>query len=259
MKPDLPPPWPTIRADADQAIAGIVVSHRVRKKVSGPLHKETVYGDTKQDIAMKSGTYRRFVTRKKVESLTKGELAEIRDARVRAVVTDWVSAHGGDPKKAFSSYPRLGESGPEIRKVRLTVKQQLSLMAPVSTGYADLGGNHHIAIYRHHDDKPDCVVVSLFEAAQRLTKREPVVGRMRDDGATFVMSLSPGDAVQFPGGDKKGIWIVTGAWASGQIVLEKATDANHATTTRPTGGSMLLSGATKISIDPIGRVRNAND
>ncbi|MCH8858720.1 MAG: type II CRISPR RNA-guided endonuclease Cas9, partial [Proteobacteria bacterium] len=95
VKPDLPPPWPTIRADADQAIAGIVVSHRVRKKVSGPLHKETVYGDTKQDIATKTGTYRQFVTRKKVESLTKRELAEIRDARVRAVVTDWVSAHGG--------------------------------------------------------------------------------------------------------------------------------------------------------------------
>ena len=39
-------PWPTIRQDAQAAVEAIVVSHRVRKKVSGPLHKDTVYGDT---------------------------------------------------------------------------------------------------------------------------------------------------------------------------------------------------------------------
>ena len=35
-----------------------------------------------------------------------------------------------------------------IRKVRLRSKQQLALMAQVSTGYADKSNNHHIAIYR---------------------------------------------------------------------------------------------------------------
>jgi len=266
-RPNLPPPWPTIRADAEKAVAEIVVSHRVRKKVSGPLHKETTYGDTDRDVVTKRGTYRQFVTRKKVESLTKSELGRepetdgegIRDGRVRGILQVWVAERGGDPKKAFPPYPRLGDTGPEIRKVRLLTKQQLSLMARVSTGYADLGSNHHIAIYRQPAGNTVFKVVSLFEASRRLARREPVVRRFRDDGAVFVMSLSPGDAVEFPTGTKKGVWIVTGAWASGQIVLETAIDANHSTTTRPMPGSLLRDGAKKISVDPIGRIRKAND
>ncbi|MFN3077242.1 MAG: type II CRISPR RNA-guided endonuclease Cas9, partial [Alphaproteobacteria bacterium] len=136
-RPRLAPPWPTIRKDAGAAVADIVVSHRVRKKVSGPLHKETVYGDTGEDVTTKSGVYRVFVTRKKLESLSKSELDNIRDERVREIVVGWVASHGGDPKKAFAVHPRLGPDGPEIRKVRLCKKCQLPLMAKVSTGYAE--------------------------------------------------------------------------------------------------------------------------
>ena len=266
-RPILPPPWSTIRPDAEKAVSGTVVSHRVRKKISGPLHKETTYGDTGNDVVTTRGTYRQFVTRKNVEALTKSELGSdpetdgrgIRDGRVRAILQAWVAERGRDPKKAFPPYPHLGETGPEIRKVRLLTKQQLSLMTPVSTGYADLGSNHHIAIYRSPEGKVVYRVVSLFEASRRLARREPVVRRFRDDGAVFVMSLSPGDAVEFPTGTMKGVWIVTGAWASGQIVLETAIDANHSTTTRPMPGFLLRDGAKKISVDPIGRIRKAND
>lgn len=259
-KPVLPPPWAAIRADAEEAVEKIAaISHRVRKKVSGPLHKETTYGDTGEDVTTGAVTYRQFVTREKVEALTKRKLEVIRDPRVRKTLMDWVANHGGDPKKAFPPYPRLGTSGPEIRKVRLTVKQQLALMAPVSTGYADLGDNHHIAIYRKPDGMVENEVVSLFEAARRLTRREPIVQRKRKDDAKFVMSLSPGDAVEFTDGDKKGIWIVTGVWAGGRIVLERDVDASSATTTRPNARSLLRDGARKIAIDPIGCVRKAND
>jgi CRISPR-associated endonuclease Csn1 len=258
-KPTLSPPWPTIRGDAEKATASIVVSHRVRKKVSGPLHKETTYGDTGEDVTTKTGIYRQFVTRKKVEALTKGELDDIRDSRVKGIVKDWVAAKGGDPKKAFPPFPPLGEEGPEIRKVRLVSKQQLRLMAELPNGYADLGSNHHIAIYRLPDGKAEFEVVSLFEAAGRLARREPVVRRTHPSGATFAMSLSPGDALRIPEGSRKGIWIVTGAWASGQVVLELATDANHDTIIRPMSGPLLRDKAEKVSIDPIGRVRMAND
>lgn len=258
-RPSLPPPWLSIRGDAEDAAAGIVVSHRVRKKVSGPLHKETTYGDTHEDVTTKTGTYRQFVTRKTVEALSRSELANIRDARVRTIVGQWVVARGGDPKKAFPPYPRLGEAGVEIRKVRLLSKQQINLMAPVTTGYADLGANHHIAIYRQPDGKAAFEVVSLFEAARRLSRREPVVRRTRADGAAFVMSLAAGDAVQFPAGEKQGVWIVQGAWANGQIVLAKATDANGSTATRPNPGALLRDGCRKVSIDPIGRIRTAGD
>ncbi len=258
-RPQLSPPWPSIRSDAETAIADIVVSHRVRRKVSGPLHKETTYGDTEEDITTKSGTYRLFVTRKKVEALTRGEVADIRDPRVREIIQQWVAERGGDPKKAFPPYPRLGENGPEIRKVRLLIKQQISLMAAVGAGYADLGANHHIAIYRLPDGKAAFEVVSLFEAARRLSRREPVVRRTREDGAQFVMSLAAGDAVQFPAGEKQGIWIVQGAWANGQIVLARTADATGSTVTRPNPSVILRGGGRKVSIDPIGRVRAAGD
>jgi CRISPR-associated endonuclease Csn1 len=257
--PHLPPPWPTIRADADKAVAAIVVSHRVRKKVSGPLHKETTYGDTEEDVVTNGVTYRSFVTRKKVEALTKGDLEDIRDPRVRSIVQEWVAAHGGDPKKAFPPYPRLGDDGQEIRKVRLVRKQQLDLMAAVSTGFADLGDNHHIAIFKRPDGKADYEVVSLFEAARRLVRREAVVRRTAKDGAKFVMSLAPGDALQLVAGSKKGVWVVTGVWANGQVILEGHTDAQSTSTTRPNPNTLLRDGAAKISVDPIGRVFMAND
>ncbi|MBK8908133.1 MAG: type II CRISPR RNA-guided endonuclease Cas9 [Rhodospirillales bacterium] len=258
-EPSLPPPWTTIRADAEKAVTNIVVSHRVRKKVSGPLHKDTVYGDTGNDVSTKSGTYREFVTRKRLESISKTELGCICDSRVREVVTGWVNERGGDPKRAFPPYPRLGDDKPEIRKVRLWTRQQVRLMAPVSTGYADLGANHHIAIYRTAAGRVVFDVVSLFEAARRVARREPIVRRAPEDGAAFVMSLAPGDALQLTEGNKAGCWIVQGAWSNGQIVVENANDAAHATTNRPNAASLLARGARKVAVDPIGRVRPAND
>lgn len=104
----------------------------------------------------------------------------------------------------------------------------------------------------------DHEVVSLFEAAKRLARHEPIVQRARD-GATFLMSLSRADALQFPDGKMKGIWIVQGVWAAGPIVLWRAEDATGATVTRPNASSIIAAGARKIAVDPIGRARPAND
>ncbi len=273
QRPSLPPPWPAIRADAERAVADIVVSHRVRKKVSGPLHKETVYGDTGEDAVTKSGTYRQFVTRKKLEALSKGELEEIRDGCVRRIVMEHVEKRGGDPKKAFPPYPRISANGPEIRKVRLTSKQQLRLMVKLKNGYADPANNHHIAIYRLPNGKADFEVVSLCEATRRLAKREALVRRERVDGASFLMSLSQGDAVQFSDGPEKGIWIVKGIEGDGRASLARHADARPSTAKeaerlgmdrslklfRPRLGGFLRRNPRKISIDPIGRIRPAND
>ena len=271
-RPDVPrpllrPPWETIRADAERAVTEIVVSHRVRKKISGQLHKETTYGDTQTDVTTKSGTYRQFVTRKKVEVLSKSELAKvpeqdgegIRDDNVRETLAKWIENHGGDPKKAFPPYPRCSPNGPEIRKVRLLIKQQKSLMAQITTGYADLGNNHHIAIYRLPSGKTDFEVVSLLEASRRLTKRKPVVQRERGDGAQFIMSLSPGDTLDFPDGNKAGVRIVQGVWGNGQVVTQDHIDSTGSSVWKPNANSIVKQGAKKLSVDPIGRIRPAND
>ena len=259
-KPKLNPPWATIRVDAERAAKDIVVSHRVRKKVSGPLHKETIYGDTGRDVTTKAGTYREFVRRKKVEVLTKGEYDDIRDGHIRAVMKAWLEEKGGDPKKiSWTSYPRVTEGGPEIKSVRLLIKQQIGLMAPVSTGYADLGSNHHIAIYQRPDGKTEFEVVSLFEASRRLAKREPVVIRHRE-GCRFVMSLAQSDMVKVPpSNERQGLWNVQSIWSSGVVVLIRHNDAVNGDIWRPSGGPLIKLGAHKVSVDPIGRVRPAND
>ena len=265
QNPSLSPPWETIRSDAEKAVEAIVVSHRVRKKVSGRLHKETIYGDTCKEEATGKMTYRLFVTRKNVEALSKKELKEqIRDDEVGRIVRDWVEEHGGDPKKAFQeSYPTLGDGGPEIRKVRLLVKQQIKLMAPVNStikGYADLDGNHHIALYQLFNGKVDYEPVSLLKASQRLTRRQPIVQRERNDGARFLMSLSKGDSLSLTQDNKTKIVIVESIWSSGQVVIVDHNDAAGKSRTQPTVNSLLLkSHAKKVSIDPIGRVRPAND
>lgn len=261
QEPQLLPPWETIRNDAEKAIDDIVVSHRVRKKVSGRLHKETVYGDTGEEEKEGKITYRYFVRRKNVEALSRGELEQICDDVVGKAVRDWVDRNGGDPKNAFkNSYPTLGDHGPEIRKVRLRIKQQIETMAQASTGYADLDSNHHIAIYRLFTGKIDYEVVSLLEASQRLSKREPVVQRERGDGAQFIMSLSKGDSLQTTKDNETKIVVVEGIWSSGQVVIVEHDDAQGSSRTRPNAKSLLLkSQARKISIDPIGRVRLSND
>lgn len=262
--PDFPPPWPTLRQDVEEAVGTIVVSHRVRRKISGPLHKETVFGDTGIDEKTKTGAYRVIVTRealKGVQPITRDKIARIRDPAVKAAVEAHVAAHGGDPKKAFPPFPRLGEDGPEIRRVRITDKQQLSLMSRVSTGLVDTSkANNHIAIYQTADGKIGFEVVSLFEAARRLAAREPIVRRDRGDGSRFVMSLGPGEMVHVPSGDRPGYWVVVGVWANGQIVLQTHTDATgNATVQRPRAGPLLRDGMRKVSVDPIGRVRPARD
>jgi CRISPR-associated endonuclease Csn1 len=271
-KPSLPPPWPAVRADAERVVAAIVVSHRVRKKVSGPLHEEMPLGYTGQGIVRNGKTLGIYVKRMRVEKLSLATLKidhvekisrvakfVVRDDALRKVLLAHVEAAGGKADKAYPPYPHVCPDGPEIRKVRVLATQQKELMVPASTGFADPANNHHIAIYRLPNGKVDFDPVSLFEASQRLSRREPVVRRDRGDGAEFVMSLAPGEAIEFPEGDGKGLRIVQGVWASGVIVTLSHTDADSSSVWRPSPGSIVAGGARKVSIDPIGRIRKAGD
>jgi CRISPR-associated endonuclease Csn1 len=259
LHPRLDPPWPSIRREAEEQVAKIVVSHRVRKKLSGALHKGKIYGDTTIDEVSSKTTYRLFTFRKPVEELSKTEMGDVRDPVIKKILTDWVAERGGDPKKAYPPYPRVTPDGPEIRNARVFFKQQMTLMGKATTGYADLGSNHHVAIYRKPSGEPEFEVVSLYEAVRRLKANEPVVRRDRSD-AQFVMSLSLGDTIMLPEGHDKGrLRVVQSIWASGVVVTLSNTDALGETVWRPSAGSLLSMGARKISVDPIGRIREARD
>jgi CRISPR-associated endonuclease Csn1 len=271
--PQLDPPWKTIRADAERMKEEdeIAVSHRVRKKISGPLHVEMPLGYTGRNITKNGIVLGIFVKRVPVEKLTVETLKitgvedlsqtkfVVRDDGVRQTLLAHLEATNLPAAKSYPPYPRTSSNGPEIRTVRVLMVKQQKLMVPTANGFADTANNHHIAIYRMPNGDVYHDVVSLFKASGRLAKREPIVQRKRHDGAVLIMSLSPGDALELPGGEMKGVWIVGGAWANGQVVLERANDAAHATTTRPRPSALVDAGARKISVDPIGRIRRAND
>ena len=271
-----PPPWPTLRADAKNAVEAIVVSHRSRRKVSGALHMEKPSGLTDEDPVQKGGTtYHYFVKRKALGELSGSEIEDksdpklgIRDPEIRRIVKDHIARHGGDAKKAFPPFPTLvskktGEVR-DIRKVRVLIKQQIGLMVPLRHGpktYADPGENQHMAVFETVNGKARHEIVSRFEATRRLAARQPVVRRMSPDGGRFVMSLSPGDTLEFPARHSSAVTyrIVTSIWAAGPIVLQDHTDATDKVWKRPIASSLLAMGARKVVVDPIGRVRLAHD
>lgn len=260
-KPELPPPWPSIRGEADAAIKAIIVSHRVRKKVSGGLHEETIRGDTGVDVVEGKQTFRLVVARKSVEALTNSVLSSdeaIVDAVARQRLQQHVAEHGGDIKKAFATYPTISPGGAPIKRVRIQERRQLRLMAPVANGWADAAGNHHVAIWRNGEGKVQSEVVSLLEASRRLARREAIV-RRNDERGAFVMSLAPGDTLHIVEGKRAGYWTVQGVWAAGPIIIVETNDAMGTSVFRPRAESLLSMGAVKVSIDPIGRVRPAND
>jgi CRISPR-associated endonuclease Csn1 len=79
------------------------------------------------------------------------------------------------------------------------------------------------------------------------------------DDSIFVMSLAAGDVIKFPEGHTHaGLRTVTSVWSSGVVVTEAINDA-EGHPWRPSIGSIVNSGAVKVSVDPIGRVRPARD
>ncbi|MBK1835629.1 type II CRISPR RNA-guided endonuclease Cas9 [Roseibacillus ishigakijimensis] len=79
---NLPAPWQTFRLDAAASLNAIWVSHRPKRKVSGPLHEETNYGSTEKPGIL--------VRRKKLCDLTEGETAKIRDLSVAQAVQQYL-------------------------------------------------------------------------------------------------------------------------------------------------------------------------
>lgn len=261
-KTPLNPPWQSIRQDAEAHLYRVVVSHRTQRKVSGALHEESIYGRT--DNVSPDGKYTQFVRRKAVDELTAGERQSdpsweekgegIRDPAIREAVARSLESKN-------SSHLLVGERQNPIRRVRLLKKRDASLMRKATTGYVEVGENHHVAIYRNSKGKVEYEIVSLLEAATRLRKHQPVVKRDRD-GFTFVNSLAKGEAIQIDDGIYEGIWIVGQTWANGQVQLARHTVSIKDNRNRwlPTVSSLVSKHHfSKISVDPIGRIRRAND
>lgn len=261
---DLPLPWPGFREAAQQVIDNIIVSHRVRRKVSGQLHEDTIYGPTAVSDT--------FVFRKPLEALTLNMVNDIRDPAIRKLVRRRLREHGCNPDDKKATIPKIAwqeplrmESGVVVKKVRVLKRDQT--IQPIGDGKRCVkpGNTHHLCIFELTDAKGKtkrvAEFVTMLEAIRRARRGEPIIRRTHSEfpEARFVMSLSAGEAVLWDDEPDSRLMIFnTGASTQGQLYFYDHRDARKSDAEKYCKNANSLR-AEKVAVSPLGIIRWAND
>jgi CRISPR-associated endonuclease Csn1 len=277
----LPDPWPQFRSEAETLINSINVSHRVQRKIGGALHEETIYGPTQKLAAMPkahrpwaNGWIEQpgvFVYRKRLEELTLAMIDDIRDATIKRLVLERLSAYGIDPEHSKKipqevwKAPLLMPSGVPIRKVRV-LKSDLSVQ-PIRKGTAFVkpGSLHHLCLFEYVDErgktKREAAFVSTLQALGRIKARQPLIQREPScANAKFLMSLSAGEMVlaTFKGVERL-VRFLTAASTSKQMWFAEHKDARRSNELDTFSAKPSTFKGRKVTVDLLGRIRWAND
>ncbi|MCK4376211.1 MAG: hypothetical protein KAX19_12810, partial [Candidatus Brocadiae bacterium] len=269
------PPWDGFLDEVRQSISGIVVSHRVSRKVSGALHKETNYSPPRDRQGRRSEDGSYVHVRKPLAGLSKGKIGDIVDPVVRERVRAWREKPGAD-KHPFLITKDGGKN--PIRKVR--IKERASVIA-VGQGprrrYVKPGSNHHIEILECKDrrgrTKWEGRLVSRYDAVQRLKAGKPVIRRDHGPEKRFLFSLAGGETIEIDQADgTRGLYIIrtitTVRQAGRQYPRTYYVHLNDARRIKqiPAGQwrSSLIEplrklDCRKVVVTPLGEVRTAND
>jgi CRISPR-associated endonuclease Csn1 len=274
-------------------VDSIIVSHRVSKKISGALHEETIYSQPTAVAPVSSpakktrrsespgpeGTEVRL--RKPLEKLTKSEVEDIADERVKHMVMEKLG--DGDPKKVFSNKDNLpffeitdGRRIP-IKCVRIKKAVPTFPLGDGSTArHVTSESNHHIEIFAELDQggkevEWEGAVVPMYEAYRRLKAGEPIVKKEHRPGRLLKFSLGQGEVVECD--DKQGgrsLFVfrkVTQFSAGGiQIGFAPLNDARKAREMQvsrawlwTTPNTLGERHARKVVVSPLGDVSEAHD
>ncbi len=262
-------PWEFFRQDIAARVAKINISHRVQRKVAGGLHEETNYGPTENK--------HEWAVRKPVELLSANEVERIRDGAIRRLVIAKLKAAGldvgrGNKMDANRVKAALAElalpSGVPIKKVRIT-KPELTIR-PLHEGNPDStfvkpGSTHHLCIFEVAESgktKRTAVFITMLEAMQRLKRHEPVIQRTHPElpDAKFVMSLSSRELVLAEvDGVERLLTFKTAASTQGQLYFADQYDARRSGSQSKFVFTANSLKARKVTVDPLGRIRWAND
>jgi len=273
--------------DKEITTQGILVSHRVEKRLAGAFHEETNYGLTE--------IQNEFVYRVPVTGLSGAKVEKIRDPRIRAIVFKHCMDQDVDPKKLGSKpippkvwktlpmlpvsekarrkNPALPESIP-IRRVRLvqTLEDPLFFNGPYDKPYRAVktGNNHHMEIIEETDKKGrtkwSSVTVTMFDVVKRVRiERKPMVQRDHGEGKKFVMSLHRNESALLKISDTLLLYRVQKINVSGQLYFRPHSYAGLLKESDQTpiyvrkSASTLNGEITKVIVDSIGRLEPSND
>ncbi|GIU78616.1 MAG: hypothetical protein KatS3mg005_1854 [Bryobacteraceae bacterium] len=165
----VPPPWVGFKEELREVLKSMNISFRPDHRVTGALHKETLYkyvGRNERD-----GDVVRV--RVPVHSLSAREVEQIVDPNVRAIVLARLNEVGGDPKKLENNWPRLSKPNVAevlVKRVRVDLNRAVvRIGAGFQQRWAEPSETHHIEIYEV-TEKGRTVwtgeVVSMREAIQ---------------------------------------------------------------------------------------------
>jgi len=212
-KIEVPPPWPSLRADLDAKLKAIIVSHKPDHGAQAKLHEDTAYG-TVTDPEKEGGN---LVYRKPFLQLNENGIDTIRDRRLRSLVKDHVSAEkaaGKDLKSALQSFTARKDvpgipNG--IRHVRLVKPEKSAYLVAIADRNGipyksySAGENAFVEIFALPDGRWLGEAVSLFKANQQNTRsRWP---ELYPD-AHIVMRVFKGDLIALDMAGKRTVMVV---------------------------------------------------
>jgi CRISPR-associated endonuclease Csn1 len=272
-------PWESFAADVQRVVDAMVVSHRVDRRLSGPMHQETNYSRPIKDIRGAVANSERRHLRCGLDGLSAKDVAAIVDPAVRRAVEAQLASLGeADPKIAFKggrNLPTLrhgdGRDVP-IRKVRIRIPKAVDVVGRAKGArFVAPGSNHHLAVLapsRPNTQPREFRVVTMLEAYRRKSRGEPIVAHDCAEGDSIRCTIRSGDTVLL-NLDGRPVPCVVSSVSDGQFELKTHTDARAATEIRQAGkeGGRLKFAERgfkdrfirKLMIDPLGADVPAHD
>jgi CRISPR-associated endonuclease Csn1 len=175
------PDWSGYWHDIGDVLAGMLISHHIRRRVRGALHEDTFYGKPAADSPSE-----RTIT-KPLDALGPKDVACIVDHAVRkAVIAKLAELNTNEPVKVFKNHQNLpvirGKNNTviPIKRVKIRRNQETVRIGSGDAGReVKLGNNHHMELYSVLDAngnelRVEGYVVSIFEARERLRQGLPI-------------------------------------------------------------------------------------
>ena len=276
---EVDPPWEDFLSDVRSEIDGVVVSSRVKRRLNGQLHKDTILSKPFSVPGDKEIT--RHHVRKPLNALSVKEVDSIVDEEVKRLVKRALDASGLPPDKAFAeptNHPHfISKKDPRrIIPIHSARIRKSDKPMPVGAGskrrYVNPGSNHHMEIVADLDEAGNekrwkGIIVSRFEAVQRKQRGEPIIQREHGDKRRFKFSLMGGEHVVMDAGEQENVVCRATVISQGQIEFVAHQDARPITIRKKIAGARIrcavdrlrLQHAKKVLVDVIGEIVTAND
>lgn len=261
-------PWDGFRESVGVALNNIWVSHRPQRKVSGAIHEDFTYGPTEFPNVITRRKKLAELSPSEIKAIVDGSRQVIRDPEIEKIVRAYVIECDEDPKclsKLPVDRPLRLPSGIPIRKVRVLIADASARpLRNNNKGLVVPGSTHHVAIFALGEGQHHFEAVTLFEAINRLRRKEPVVQNKCEElppHAEFLFHLSAGDSMMatIDGEDRLFIFSTMPS-TSKQAKFLLHTDARPSPerkffTCYPKSFEKNFPNARKVSVLPIGEIR----